>query len=54
MTLIIRPAGFQATLPSSSSSLVWSGGTTPTPSTSTSTYVTFSSDGTAPAFAAGL
>ena len=48
LTLMIRPAGFQATLPASSGSLAWAGGSPPTPSTSAVTLVTFASDGTAP------
>ncbi len=48
--LIIRPAGYQATLPASSSSLVWAGGAAPVPSTSTYTVLMFGSTGTAPIF----
>ena len=46
--LIIRPAGFQATLPPSSASLAYAGGAAPTPSTSAITEIAYASDGTAP------
>lgn len=50
LTLIIRPAGYQATLPASSSSLVWAGGSPPAVSTSNPTIITFTSTGNAPIF----
>jgi len=43
LTLIIHPAGFQATLPAASGSLLWSGGSTPVPSTSGDTIIVFDS-----------
>ena len=50
MYLIIRPAGFQATLPASSGAIVWAGGSAPAPSTTISTAISFLSSGTAPIF----
>jgi hypothetical protein len=50
LILIIRPAGFQATLPTSSASLVWSGGSPVVPSTTAITLITFGGTGTAPVF----
>ena len=48
MRVLIRPNGFQATLPASGGSLVNVGGIAPTPSTSAITEYTYASDGTAP------
>lgn len=50
LTLVIRPASFQATLPASSGALAWSGGSAPTPSTTAVTVITFGSTGIAPVF----
>ncbi|HTV07814.1 MAG TPA: hypothetical protein VMD97_02060 [Candidatus Aquilonibacter sp.] len=48
LTLIIHPAGFTSTLPVSSGSLVWSGGSPPAVSTSATTVIVFASTGVAP------
>lgn len=48
LLLMIRPAGFQATLPASSAALANAGGSAPTPSTSAVTLYGYASDGTAP------
>ena len=48
MTLLIRPNGFQATLPSTGAQLVNMGPNPPTPSTSQPSAYTYASDGTAP------
>ena len=45
ITVIIHPASYQATLPASSSSLLWSGGSAPVPSTTTDTIIIFESTG---------
>lgn len=50
LTLVIRPAGFTATLPASSGALVWNGGSAPVPSTSNNTLISFGSTGVAPVF----
>jgi hypothetical protein len=52
LTLIIHPAAYQATLPASSDSLVWNGGSAPVPSTSSDTIVIFESTGSGKIYAA--
>jgi hypothetical protein len=52
LTLIIHPSGYQATLPSSSSSLMWTGDSAPVPSTSTDTVIVFISTGSGKIYAA--
>lgn len=50
LTLIIHPAGHQATLPAANGSVVWTG-SVPTPSTTTDTIVVFSSTGSGTIYA---
>jgi hypothetical protein len=48
VTLIIRPSGFTATLPASSSTIVWPGGVVPVVSTSGVTVINFLYNGSNP------
>jgi hypothetical protein len=45
ITLVIHPAGFTATLPADSGTIIWTGGTPPTVSTSSVTVISFLYDG---------